>query len=189
MQIHSAQFVKGVVQVLGMLPPGLPHVAFIGRSNVGKSSTINAITKQSKLARTSAMPGKTREINVFLINEKIYLIDLPGYGFARLSRDERDTLAALINGYLFNSSYEQQAVVLIIDANVGPTDDDLDMLEALEEHGKPVIIAANKVDKVKQSEFHKKMKAMQELVGPHRIIPYSSKTKEGLGALIDATFA
>lgn len=186
MRITSATFIKGVTSVPGMLPPKLPHVAFIGRSNVGKSSTINAITKQKGLARTSSFPGKTKEINIFLINEKFYLIDLPGYGFARMSQDERAKLQALINSYLFNSSYDQERVVMIIDAVVGPTDDDVDMLEALEQAGKPIVIAANKIDKIKQSEYHKKMKKINDILAPHPVIPYSTKTGKGLGELIDA---
>jgi GTP-binding protein len=186
MKITSATFIKGVTQVPGMLPPKLPHVAFIGRSNVGKSSTINSITKVNDLAETSSFPGKTKEINIFLINEKFYLIDLPGYGFAKVSLEERAKLQALINSYLFNSSYEQSSVVMIIDAVVGPTADDLDMLEALEQHGKNIIVAANKIDKIKASEYHKQMKKIHDKIGRYVVIPYSTKTKKGLGELIDA---
>lgn len=188
MNITSATFVKGVVEPARMHLSPLPHVVFIGRSNVGKSSTINAITKQSKLAKTSSLPGKTKEINVFNINERFYLIDLPGYGFARLGIGEREKLTKLINGYLFVKENTNQLIVLIIDALVGPTDDDLDMLSALEEHGKHIVVAANKIDKIKPSLFDKQMKAIRELIGPHTIVAYSSKTKKGVGELIDATF-
>ena len=185
MNISSAEFIKGLVEVKGGFPKKLPQVAFIGRSNVGKSSTINAITKQKKLAKTSSFPGKTTEINLFLINQSFYLVDLPGYGFARLGTEGRQKIQALINSYLFDSEYEQKRVILIIDAFVGPTADDMEMLLALEEHGKEIVVAANKIDRIKPSLYAKQMKKIQDKIGPHLIVPYSAESKKNLGQLID----
>jgi GTP-binding protein len=185
MRITSAQFIKGIVDVKAGFPKNLPQVAFIGRSNVGKSSTINAITKQKGLARTSSFPGRTTEINLFLINENFYLVDLPGYGFAKASLEGRQKIQDLINDYLFESDYTQKKVVLIIDALVGPTAGDMDMLLALEQRGKDIVIAANKADKIKSSVYSKQIKKIQDTIGPHLVIPYSAETKKGLGQLID----
>src|SRR3990172_3529364 len=185
MKISKASFVKGVVSRDPVLADSTPQVAFIGRSNVGKSSVINTLTNQKGLAKTSSFPGLTQEINVFHINENLYLIDLPGYGYARVSREGQERIFKLINWYLFESGYSQKKVVLIIDALVGPTDADLDMLEALEQAGKDIVIVANKVDKIKNSELKKKFQKIEEVTGAHTIILFSAEKKIGLEALVD----
>jgi GTP-binding protein len=179
MKITSAEFVKGVVGEDRILEDGKPQVAFIGRSNVGKSSTINSLVGKKDMARTSRTPGRTQEMNVFLINNKFYLVDLPGYGFAKMSLADRNWLHELINWYLFNPYYQQKKIVLIIDAEVGPTNDDLEMLQALDEQKKPVLIVANKIDKIKKSDLNNQLKKLQDKVGNHKLIPYSSK--KGVG--------
>jgi len=188
MNITSAKFVKGVVEEDETLDDGKPQIAFIGRSNVGKSSTINSLTKDKSLARISALPGRTREVNIFLINNSFYLIDLPGYGFVESSLKAREQLQRLIDWYLFESHYEQKAVVIIVDANVGVTEKDLDMIKKLEEGRKNIIVVANKVDKIKKSEYKTKLQILQQKVGKHKVIPYSAKTKTGLGAVINEIF-
>lgn len=165
------------------LKDGLPQVAFIGRSNVGKSSTINALTKQKDLARTSSTPGRTQEINLFLINESFYLVDLPGYGYSSGSKESKEELFELVNWYLFTSGYEQKVIVLIIDANISVTESDLEIIHALEEHNKNIIIAANKIDKIKRSNYQNQIKKIREAVGNHKIIPYSSKKGIGINDL------
>lgn len=184
MKIASAKFIKGMVEADSVLENNFPQVAFIGRSNVGKSSTINSLTKQKDLARVSSLPGRTREINIFLINSSIYLVDLPGYGFSTGSEEDRKRIFELINWYLFMSGYQQKLVVLIIDANVGATKSDLEILQALDEHKKNVIIAANKIDKIKKSEYKKQLQKIQEAVGDHKVIPYSTKIGIGVSDLI-----
>jgi GTP-binding protein len=184
MEIKTAVFVKGSVTADDVFADDLPHVAFIGRSNVGKSSTINALTKVKGLAKTSALPGRTREINLFLVNNKFYIVDLPGYGFAKGSVAKRHELHALIEEYLFASPHNQKKVVLIIDGKVGPTNDDLDILQTLEEHGKTIIVAVNKIDRLKNSELRNQMTKIQKLVGGHTIVPYSAEKKTGIGALL-----
>src|SRR5947209_1920735 len=149
MNITSAKFVKGVVGEDEVLEDGTPQVAFIGRSNVGKSSVINTLANQKGLAKTSSFPGRTQEINVFLINKAFYLVDLPGYGFAKGSKQTQEKIQSLIYWYLLDSHYQQKKVVLIVDSNVGVTDTDAQMLHSLELAQKNIIIVANKVDKIK----------------------------------------
>lgn len=184
MNIKSAQFVKGAVGPDKIFEGDRPRFAFIGRSNVGKSSVINSLTGQKDLARTSSFPGRTREINLFLINNAFYLIDLPGYGYAKLPEKMRQEIEVLINWYFFVSGYQQKKVFLIIDAKVGPTKDDLEILSALEEYQKNVIIIANKIDKLKKSEYDKQFKKIGELIGDHKIIPYSADKNSGLNDLL-----
>jgi len=169
MRITSAKFVRGIVCDDPILGDGKPQIAFIGRSNVGKSTLINSLTNQSGLARTSSFPGRTQEINLFLINENFYLVDLPGYGFARNSAGGRERIQELINSYLFRSHYKQKL-----------TEGDLDMLHALVAHKKNVIVIANKIDKIKKSEYVKHMRKIESSIGGHTIIPYSSKSKIGI---------
>ncbi len=183
MNIRSATFVKGVVGDDEALERDIPQIAFIGRSNVGKSTVINTLTHQRGLAKTSSFPGKTTEINLFLINKSFYLVDLPGYGFAKASREARERLQALIDWYLFKSHYTQKKVVLIIDGYIGLTESDLEMLHSLEECGKDIIILANKSDKIKKSEIPEKLKKLQRCVGQHPIILCSAKKNTGLGEL------
>jgi GTP-binding protein len=185
MKINSAKFVKGVVGRDPILADGTPQVAFIGRSNVGKSSVINTITRNGNLAKTSSFPGLTQELNVFLINDQVYLIDLPGYGYAKVSKEAQEKLFELINWYLFTSGYKQQKVVLIIDANVGPTAGDLEILASLEKAGKDLIVVANKIDKLKHSELKKQFEMIAGKVGPHTIIPFSAEKKLGVKELIN----
>src|SRR3989338_1650650 len=128
MSIRSATFVKGIVGTDEVLNDHYPQIAFIGRSNSGKSSLINSLTNQKKLARTSPLPGRTQEINLFFINRDTYFLDLPGYGYAKVSKDDREWLQKVIQWYLFKSEYVQKKIVLILDAKVGPTDKDLDMI-------------------------------------------------------------
>lgn len=187
MHIISTKFIKGLVGDDRILADGIPQIAFVGRSNVGKSSLINSITN-SKASRTSSFPGRTQEINIFLVNDSFYLVDLPGYGFARSSGLGREKIGELIDSYLFNSIYNQKKVVLIIDANVGLTEKDILMLKELENFQKDFIIVANKIDKMTQSEYHKKMTELKKLTGRHLVIPFSTKKKDGLQALIDEIF-
>lgn len=186
MKITKAQFVKGLQGTDPLLEDGTPQVAFIGRSNVGKSSVINSVTGVENLAITSSFPGRTTEINLFRINNGVYLVDLPGYGFARASHKGRERLHELIQWYLFDSPYVQKCIVLIIDAYVGPTQDDIDMLKVLEQAHKKVIILANKVDKMKRSELTAQLAQIQDAIGTHTLIPYSTVDGIGIPALTAA---
>lgn len=184
MNIAQAQFVKGILGNDPALENNFPQVAFVGRSNAGKSSLINSLTRQKSLARTSNTPGRTREINLFLINDNSYFLDLPGYGYANVSKSAQAELGNLISAYLFDAPYEQKKIVVVIDAAVGPTEADLAMLADLEEHQKNILVVANKFDKVKKTAQKKQLEAIREKVGGHKVIAYSSKENIGRNELL-----
>lgn len=182
MKITSAVFVKGVMGDDAVLEDGTPQVAFIGRSNAGKSSLINSLTGRTKLAITSSTPGRTKELNVFKINGTHYFVDLPGYGYAKTGGQALERLNKLIVWYLLESKHTPKVVVLI-DANVGPTADDLATLKELERTGKEIVVVANKVDKIRKTHYLNHMKKLQEKVQGHKLMPYSSVTKVGVDEL------
>lgn len=182
MKITSAVFVKGVMGDDTILEDGTPQVAFIGRSNAGKSSLINSLTGQKKLAITSSTPGRTKELNVFKINGTHYFIDLPGYGYAKTGGKALEKLNKLIVWYLLQSKHTP-TVVLLIDSYVGPTADDLATLKELERTGKDIVVVANKVDKIKKSHYLTHMRKLQEKIQGHKLHPYSSETKVGIEEL------
>lgn len=187
MKIISKKFIKGIVDDDSILGNNIPQIAFVGRSNVGKSSLINSLTN-SQIARTSSFPGRTQEINLFLVNDAFYLVDLPGYGFTLTSGLGREKIAELIDSYLFNSLYKQSKVLLIVDANVGMTEADISMLQELEINGKDLIVVANKVDKLNQSEKYKKIKEIRDIVINHPVVEFSSKKKIGIKILSNQIF-
>mgnify|MGYP000725280275 CR=1 FL=1 len=182
MRITSARFIKGIVGPDPLLENDTPQIAFIGRSNAGKSSLLNSLTNSKKLAITSNTPGRTKEINVFLVNQSHYFMDLPGYGYAKASGAELKKLGDLIYWYLFESNYHPR-VVLLIDSVVGPTADDLEILHELERTGAEIVVVANKVDKIKKSHYLNHMKKLQEQLPGHQLFPYSSKAKIGVEEL------
>ena len=186
MNIKSAVFVKGVVGEDDILNDGLPQVAFLGRSNVGKSSVINTLVQKKELARSSSTPGMTRQINFFLINKDFYLVDLPGYGFAKGSKEDRKVLANLIEWYALHSGVNQKLIVLIVDAEVGVTASDKEILGYLEDAEKKVVVVANKIDKVKKSILKKQLDSIADQAHPYPVIPYSTLNKIGVGELTNA---
>jgi GTP-binding protein len=188
MTVTSAKFVKSLVGPDEILEDGIPQIAFVGRSNVGKSSLINSLTNQKGLARTSSFPGHTQEVNLFLVNKAFYFVDLPGYGFAQASKETQERLQRLIYWYLLDSPYQQKKVVLILDAKVGATESDEKMLHSLEEQGKDIIIVANKIDKLKSSERKQKIEEVRNLAGDLKVIPYSSEKKIGIAELANEIF-
>ena len=129
MIIKSSEYLKGGVD-LNSFPNDLKEVCFCGRSNVGKSSLINALTNRKNLAKTSSNPGKTQVINFFIINNAFYLVDLPGYGYAKVSKDKKDTFGKMMNIY-FNKREQLKAIFLLVDYKIGPTKDDILMYEFL----------------------------------------------------------
>jgi len=183
MNITSAKFIKGITTAEQAFTDELFQIAVVGRSNVGKSSTINILTKQKGLAKTSSFPGRTQQINFFLINNKFYLVDLPGYGYAKASGAQKKLMGDLITDYIFSADYRLKKVILIIDAEIGPTPADMDMLAALEQINVEVIVAANKVDKVKKSILKKQLDSIKEAVSPHVVMPYSAEKRQGVGEL------
>ncbi len=159
----------------------LMEVAFAGKSNVGKSSLINALMNRKALARTSATPGKTQTINFYNVNKELYLVDLPGYGYARVSEKEKIQWGKLIERYL-HSSKQLKAVFLLIDIRHDPSENDRLMYSWIVNQGYNPIIIATKLDKIKRSQVQKHMKMIREgleLVPGTTIIPFSAETKQG----------
>lgn len=188
MKITSAVFVRGVTNEGNMITDDLPQVAFIGRSNVGKSSIINSLVNNKKLARSSSTAGRTQEINFFLLNNTLYLVDLPGYGYARGSFEARQLITDRIHWYFFEQKYPQYKVVLIIDGRTGMTDSDQDMYEQLVRHHKNIVIVVNKIDKLNLSQKQKCLNSVQAIVGDRMIIPYSAEKRTNVEVLTDALF-
>ncbi len=158
-----------------------PEIAFAGKSNVGKSSLINALMNRKSYARISATPGKTQTINFYNINEELYLVDLPGYGYAKVSEKEKVQWGKLIERYLHGSS-QLRAVFLLIDIRHEPSANDRMMYRWIVDQGFPPIIIATKLDKLKRSQIQKHVKMVREgldLVPGTKIIPFSSVTKQG----------
>ena len=189
MKITSALFVRGVTNEENMVHDDLPQVAFIGRSNVGKSSIINSLVGNKKLARSSATAGRTQEINLFLLNNSIYLVDLPGYGYARGSFEKRELITERIDWYLFNSQYKQHKVVLIIDGRTGMIDSDKDMYEELSCYNKNIVIVINKIDKLNLSEKQKCLNSVKEIVHKNLIVPYSAEKHTNKDTLLEVLFS
>ena len=158
-----------------------PEIAFAGKSNVGKSSLINALMNRKSYARTSATPGKTQTINFYNINEELYLVDLPGYGYAKVSEKEKAQWGKLIERYLHNSK-QLKAVFLLIDIRHEPSSNDKMMYHWIVEQGFQPVIIATKLDKLKRSQVQKHIKMLRtglKLVPGTKIIPFSSVTKQG----------
>ena len=159
----------------------LPEIAFAGKSNVGKSSLINALINRKSYARISATPGKTQTINFYNINEEMYLVDLPGYGYAKVSEQEKVKWGQLIERYLHGSK-QLQAVFLLIDIRHDPSANDKMMYDWIVAQGYYPIIIATKLDKINRSQIDKQIKAIKtglNLVPGTKIIPFSSVTKQG----------
>ena len=158
-----------------------PEIAFAGKSNVGKSSLINVLMNRKSYARISATPGKTQTINFYNINEEMYLVDLPGYGYAKVSEKEKVQWGKLIERYL-NGSTQLKAIFLLIDIRHEPSANDKMMYSWIVEQGFQPIIIATKLDKLKRSQIQKHVKMVREgldLVPGTKIIPFSSTTKQG----------
>ena len=171
-----------VCGVTSKLPDtGRPEVAFAGKSNVGKSSLINGLMNRKALARTSAQPGKTQTINFYNINELLYLVDLPGYGFAKVSASEKEKWGKLIERYLHNSK-DLKAVFLLVDIRHAPSANDKQMYEWICHNGYEPVIIATKLDKLKRSQVQKNVKIIREGLGlpkGGKVIPFSAETKQG----------
>jgi len=168
---------------------GRPEVAFAGKSNVGKSSLINGLMNRKALARTSAQPGKTQTINFYNINEAMYLVDLPGYGYAKVSAAEKEKWGKMIEGYLHNS--KELRAVLLVDIRHKPSANDKQMYDWICHNGYEPVIIATKLDKLKRSQVAKSLKEIRIGLGlpkEGKILPFSAETKQGrdeIWALID----
>ncbi len=191
MRIMGVEFSGTLVDPNAPFPENLPQIAFSGRSNVGKSSLINTILGRTRkrIAHVSGTPGKTQGLNFYRINRQFFLVDLPGFGFARVPDDVRRAWKPLVEGYLARSD-GPSAVVHLIDARREPADDDLRMFDYLAGIGLPVIVGVTKIDKL---SWEKRTKAIPGLIhslelDPDQVIPFSSKTGEGRAELLEAIF-
>ena len=186
MKIRSVDFVTSVAQPDQTVPADLPQVAFSGRSNVGKSSLINTLLQRTrkKIAHVSGRPGKTQTINFFRVNDAFYLVDLPGYGFARVPAKVQEQWKRLIEGYL-EGPHGPRGVVHLLDIRRGATDLDLEMLDYLARLGMPTLVVLTKADKLGRQKRVETVREVRERLGldPEQLLVFSSKTGEGRGEL------
>lgn len=179
--IRSLEFIGPMASADGWRPPGeLPEVAFAGRSNVGKSSLLNRLVRRKAFARVSHTPGRTREINFFKVNDRFVLVDLPGYGYAKISKARKAEWLPLIEGYLRQAPM-LRGVVQLLDARHPASNDDLQMLDFLAEIGVPTIVALTKIDKLRPRELPERMRelALQLQLDEEQMIPFSATTNAG----------
>ena len=185
---NKAEFILIATVPAQFVHDGLPQVAFAGRSNVCKSSVINRVVNRKNFARVGASPGKTTQINYFKIDGRLYLVDLPGYGYAKVSKAERDRWGRLMENY-FQSAGLIDLGVLIVDARHKPTADDVTMREWFRGSGCPMVVVANKLDKLKRSEIEPNLALIRETLdlGPDDVlVPFSAEKGEGKDTLITA---
>lgn len=189
MHINSAVFIKGIMGTDRLLYDKVPQVAFIGRSNVGKSSVINALVNQKKLVKTGKKPGKTTEINFFNINRgKAYFVDLPGYGYARINPELKEKIRKLILWYIQFSEVKPLCLVLILDVKAGLTSFDQEMVEILSSMNHRFLIVANKIDKLNNKERSVQLAKIAQDART-QIIPCSTVTREGVDTLRQNIFS
>ena len=184
---NKAEFIRSAVRPADFPRDGLPQVVFAGRSNVGKSSVINRLLNRKNFARVGAVPGKTTHINYFCIDQKLYLVDLPGYGYAKVSKQERDRWGRLIEAW-FTDADRMALGVLIVDARHKPTADDCTMTQVFLSADKPFIVVANKLDKLKKSEFPENADLIRStLMLPERVplILFSAEKGNGKAELLE----
>lgn len=179
-KVESVKFIKGIRGTDPILHDPKPQFAFVGRSNVGKSSVINALLGRKGVAKSSSTPGKTKEINFFLVNEALFFVDLPGYGYARVSNTEKEQLVKMILWYLLESGASPKLVFLIIDANVGITKKDEEMIRALTEGDMPFVVIGNKIDKINKSIRKREIEKLKTACQPAEFVPFSAKEKIGV---------
>jgi GTP-binding protein len=175
-----AVFVKGIKGSDSILEVPFPQIAFVGRSNVGKSSSINAILGVNNLARTSRTPGKTQEINFFLINDNMYFVDLPGYGYAKVPVKTAEQIRKHILWYLAGGEAHPKLVILIIDARHGATDDDRELMSIAANEGHPILVLINKIDKLSGNERTQAISTFVKTYPTTEFIPFSAFSKEGI---------
>lgn len=186
MNQRDIQFVKSVYALTECPKGDRPEIAFVGRSNVGKSSLLNCLLGRKGLAKISSRPGKTQALNFFLVDNKNYFVDLPGYGFAKVPLKMKEEWGRVMYGYL-ESRKPLAMVVHLVDARHKPTEQDIDMLSILDEAEVPTLVVATKIDKIKRGERKKNLERIRktlELDDEAVIIPFSSESGEGRKELL-----
>lgn len=187
MKIKSAEL-ETVCGITSVLPENiLPEIAFSGKSNVGKSSLINGLLNRKSLARTSSAPGKTQTINFYNINKELYFVDLPGYGYAKVSKNTQEKWGVMIEKYL-QTSQQLKAVLLLIDIRHEPSQNDKNMYEWINYNGYKPIIIATKLDKINRSQVQKHIKMLKtglNVLPDTTVIPFSALTKQGRDEILE----
>ena len=189
--VRELEFLGGQASPRGWRPETtLPEVAFAGRSNVGKSSLINTLLRRSKAARVSNTPGRTREINFFKINDQFVLVDLPGYGYARISKDRKAEWKPMIESYL-STSPNLRGIVQLLDVRHDPTNDDFQMFDFLAKTGVPTMVVMTKTDKLSKAQAATRIRAITASLGleDDQVIPFSAETGEGRDDLAESVMA
>ncbi len=187
LNLNNAEFIRSAAKKEDFPRDGLPQVVFAGRSNVGKSSVINRLLNRKNFARVGAAPGKTTHINYFLIDRRLYLVDLPGYGYAKVSKAEKDRWGRLIESW-FDDASLMTLGVQIVDARHKPTEDDRIMCNWFQLSGRPFAVVANKLDKLKKSEIEPNLALIREtleLGDTVQVIPFSAEKGEGKQGLLN----
>ena len=186
--IRNVEFIGGMAEKHGWRPDSpLPEVAFAGRSNVGKSSLLNALVRRKSFARVSRTPGRTREINFFRVNNTFVLVDLPGYGYARISKEKKAGWRPMIESYLRRTT-QLRGIVLLLDIRREPSEDDRAMLDFLAEVEVPTIVALTKIDKLSKAGARERAVEIARALAleDEQVIPFSAHTGEGRAELLDA---
>ena len=181
LKVNNAKYELTAVRPDQYPPSLLPEICFVGRSNVGKSSLINSLLNRKNLARVGATPGKTREINFYNIDEKLYFVDLPGYGFASVSKTKKTVWGGMVDIYL-TSRPQLKLVIMLVDIRHTPSSDDILMYEWLSAFNVPNFVIATKGDKINRSQINLKLKEIKKVLSQDKdikIIPFSSHTKNG----------
>lgn len=189
MNLHNAEFIRSSASKKDFIRDGRPQITMAGRSNVGKSSVINRLLDRKNFARVGNAPGKTSQVNYFLIDKKVYFVDLPGYGYARVSHAEKARWARLMEDYFADGQIT--VGLLIVDARHKPTADDQTMAQWFHETGCPFIVVANKLDKLKKSEIEGNLQCIREtleLAEDEKLIPFSAEKGTGKQELLTALF-
>ena len=185
LNVNRVDFVKSAAAPAQFIRSSLPAVAFAGKSNVGKSSVINRLLNRKNFARVGSEPGKTVHVNYFLVDERVYWIDLPGYGYAKVSQKERERWAELMEQFFASGLFSLG--VMIVDALHKPTADDITMAAFFRQSGRPFTVVANKLDKLKKSEIEPKLALIREtlsLTEDTALIPFSAEKGQGREALL-----
>ena len=189
MNLHNAEFIRSSASKKDFIRDGRPQITMAGRSNVGKSSVINRLLDRKNFARVGNAPGKTSQVNYFLIDKQVYFVDLPGYGYARVSHAEKARWARLMEDYFADGQIT--VGLLIVDARHKPTADDQTMAQWFHENGCPFIVVANKLDKLKKSEIEGNLQRIREtleLAEDEKLIPFSAEKGTGKQELLTALF-
>lgn len=193
MNVHNAEFIISAASSADFLSDGLPQVVFAGRSNVGKSSVINRLLGRKNLARVGSQPGKTVHVNYFKIDGCLYFVDLPGYGFARVSRSEKERWRSLVGAY-FSEPSRIALGILVVDARHKPTADDRLMANWFRETGRPFVVAANKADKLSAAELSPALSLIAGTLelDESSLLPFSARTgisREALLGIVAASIS